>query len=47
MFNPNSQMKFDSKLVGSEVFLMKTKHQFIYPSKENMFMAPNHEKKGN
>ena len=46
MFNPSWQMKFDSKLVGSEVFLMKSKHQFIYPNNENVFMVPNHEKKG-
>ena len=29
----------------SEVFLMKPKHQFVYPSKEIAFMVPNHEKK--
>ena len=33
-------------MVGSEVFLKKSKHQFIYPSEENMFMVPDHEKKG-
>ena len=30
----------------SEAFLMKSKHQFIYPDEENKFMVPNHEKKG-
>ena len=33
-------------MVGSEVFFMKSKQQFIYPNEENKFMAPNHEKKG-
>ena len=32
--------------VGSKVFLMKLGHQIIYPSKENAFMVPNQEKKG-
>ena len=32
-------------MVESEHFLMKPKHQFIYPYKENEFMMPNHEKK--
>ena len=26
-------------------FLMKPKHQFIYPNNKNAFMVPNHEKK--
>ena len=33
------------KLVEREVFLMKPKHQFIYPDEKNEFMMPNHEKK--
>ena len=33
-------------MAGSEVFLMKSKHKFIYPNEENEFMAPNNEKKG-
>ena len=32
--------------MGSEDFLMKPKHQLIYPNEENEFLAPNHEKKG-
>ena len=34
------------KMVGSEAFLTKTKHQFIYPKVENEFVALNHLKKG-
>ena len=30
------------KMVGSEVFLMKPKHQLIYPNEENEIMVPNH-----
>ena len=30
------------KMVGSEVFLMKPKHQFMYPNEENEFRVPNH-----
>ena len=33
-------------MVGSEVFLMKLKHQFIYRKNENVFIVPNHGKKG-
>ena len=33
-------------MVESEVFLIKPKHQLVYPNKENTVMAPNHEKKG-
>ena len=29
------------KVVGSKVFLIKPKHQFIYPNKENEFVVPN------
>ena len=32
-------------MVGSEVFLVEPKHQFIYTNEENVFMALNHEKK--
>ena len=32
--------------MGSEFFLVKPKHQFIYPNEENQFMVPNHQKKG-
>ena len=31
--------------VGSEVFLMKPKHQFIYTNAKNMFMVPNPKNK--
>ena len=34
------------EIVGSKVSLMKPRHQFVYPSKENAFMVPNQEKKG-
>ena len=33
-------------MVGSKVFLVKPKHQFVYPNKENAFMVPSHEKNG-
>ena len=33
-------------MVGNEVFLIKPKHQFTYPFKENEFIVCNHEKKG-
>ena len=33
------------KMVEEKAFLMKPKHQFIYPNEENEFMVPNHEKK--
>ena len=32
-------------MVGSEILLMKPKHQFIYKNEENKFMVPNYEKK--
>ena len=32
-------------MVESEVFLMKPKHQLIYPNKKSKFMVPNPEKK--
>ena len=34
------------KMVTSEHFFMKLKHQFIYSNKENVFMVPNHEMRG-
>ena len=34
------------KIIEGKAFLMRRKHQFIYPNKENKFMDPNHEKKG-
>ena len=34
------------KIVEKKVFLMKPKHQFIYPNEENVFMVPNREMKG-
>ena len=33
-----------SKMVGSKVFFMKLKHQFIYPNEVKDFMVPNYEK---
>ena len=33
-------------MVEKEVFLIKPKHQFIYPNGENEFVWPNHENKG-
>ena len=33
-------------MMGSEVFLMKPKYQFIYPNKENEFVVHNHWKNG-
>ena len=32
-------------MVGNENFLMKPKHNVIYPNEENVFVVPNHEKK--
>ena len=32
--------------MGSEVLLMKPKHQFIFPNGENEFVVPNHYNKG-
>ena len=32
-------------MVGSEVFHMKPKHQFIYPNDENGLMVLHHEKR--
>ena len=32
--------------MGRDVFLIKPKYQFIYPNEENVFVVPNHEKKG-
>ena len=34
------------KMVEREFFLMKPKHQYHLPNKEEMFMVPNHKKKG-
>ena len=33
------------KVVEGKAFLMRPKHQFIYPKEENEFTIPNHEKK--
>ena len=33
-------------MVGSELFPIKPKHQFIYPNEKNEFMVANHENKG-
>ena len=33
-------------MVGRKAFHTKPMHQCCYPHKENEFMAPNHEKKG-
>ena len=46
MFIPIDKWTLILKMVGSEVFLMRPKGQFIYPNEENVFMVPNHEKKG-
>ena len=32
-------------MVEKEGFLMKPKHQFIYPNEQNEFMVPNHSQK--
>ena len=32
-------------MVGNENFLMKPKHNVIYPNEENVFVVANHEKK--
>ena len=45
MFIPIDRRTLILKVVGSKVFLMKARHQFVYPSKENAFMVPNQEKK--
>ena len=34
------------KMVEKEVFFMKPSINIVYPNKENVFMMPNHEKKG-
>ena len=34
------------KMVGKEVFLIKTNHQFYNSNEEYKFLVPNHEKKG-
>ena len=33
-------------MVEREVFLMKAKHKYHLSNEENVFMVPNHEKKG-
>ena len=33
-------------MVGSDVFIMKPKHQFFYSNEKSKFMVPNQEKKG-
>ena len=33
-------------MVERDVFLMKPKLQYHYPNKENVFMVPKHEMKG-
>ena len=33
-------------MAEKDVFLMKPKHQYIYPNEENVFTAPNHEMNG-
>ena len=32
-------------MVGSQVFLVKLEHQFIYPNEENEYIVANEEKK--
>ena len=46
MFIPIEKRTTILKIVEVEVFLLKPKHQIIYPNKENAVMVPNHEKKG-
>ena len=45
MFIPIDRETLILKNKGTKVFLMKAKHQFIYPNEQNMLMVPNHEKK--
>ena len=33
-------------MLGSQVFLMEPKHQFIYHNKENELVVPSQKKKG-
>ena len=33
-------------MVEKQVFHMNQSIEIVYPNKENMFMVPNHEKKG-
>ena len=42
VFIPTEKWTLIPKLVEKEVFLMKPKHQFTYPSVKNEFVVPNH-----
>ena len=44
MFVPIDRQTLILKMVRREVFLTKPMYQFIYPNKENDFMAPNPER---
>ena len=46
LFIPIDRRTLILEMVRSKVFLMKLRHQLIYPSKENAFMVSNQEKKG-
>ena len=46
MFIPIDRWTLALEMVGSKVFLMKPRHQFVYPNKEKAFMVPDQEKKG-
>ena len=40
-----SKSTAELKMVEREVFLMKTKHQYLYPNEKNAFILPNHGRK--
>ena len=44
MFIPTERWTWILKVVEKQVFLMKPKHQNIYPNEENVIMVPNLEK---
>ena len=47
MFVPIDRWTLILRKMGEKnFFLMKSKHQFIYPNYRNEFMVPNHGKKG-
>ena len=47
MFVPiNKRTLIVRKIVGRKAFLMKLMRLVIYPNEENVFIVPNHGKKG-
>ena len=46
-FIPIDRWALILNMLERDFFLIKTKYQFIYHNKENMFIVPNHEKKRN